>query len=70
LFACVTKTYPFEVALIELDERSVGDGTNEVSVLVEEYERRLENQDWLPNHSKGVVSLRLPRSEYFGYEEE
>ena len=70
LFACVTKTYPFEVALIEIDERSVGDGSNEVSVLVEEYERRLENQDWLPNHSKGIVSLQLPRVEHFRYEED
>ena len=70
LFACVTKSYPFEVALIELESRSVCDGMDEVESLVAEYDRRLENKDWLPNHSKGVVSLRLPKTEFFAYEED
>lgn len=70
LFACVEKKYPYEVAVFELDGRSISDGVDQVEKLVEEYQRRLQQNDWLPNHSKGVVSLQLPRVEHFRYEDD
>ena len=69
LFACVEKKYPFEVAVFEFDGRSITDGVDQVEKLVEEYQRRRQQNDWLPNHSKGIVSLQLPRVEHFRYED-
>jgi hypothetical protein len=70
LFACVSKTYPFEVSVIELDNSTIADGLDDTQRLVESYKRRMQNNDWLPNHSKGIVPLRLPRVLVPGYEEE
>ena len=70
LFACVEKKYPYEVAVFELDGRSISDGVDQVEKLVDEYKRRVEQNDWLPNHSKGIVSLQLPRVEHFRYEDD
>ena len=70
LFACVEKKYPFEVAVFEFDGRSITDGVDQVEKLVEEYQRRRQQNDWLPNHSKGIVSLQLPRVEHFRYEDD
>jgi hypothetical protein len=69
LFACVEKKYPYEVAVFELDERSVSDGVDQVEKLVEEYKRRIEQKDWLPNYSKGIVPLHLPKVREDDYEE-
>lgn len=70
LFACVEKKYPYEVAVFELDGQAISDGWNQVEKLVEEYQRRKEQNDWLPNHSKGIVSLQLPRVEHYRYEDD
>ena len=70
LFACVEKKYPFEVSVSELDGEDVAAGWDQVEKLVDEYQRRKEQNDWLPNHSKGIVSLQLPRVEHYRYEDD
>ena len=69
LFACVEKKYPFEVAVFELDGRSVSYGMDQVEKLVDEYLQRVEQNDWLPKHSSGIVPLHLPKVREEDYEE-
>lgn len=59
---CVVETLPpFEAAVYELDYAAVMQGRSEVVSLLQEYQRRMQSQDWIAAWGKGVVSLALPR---------
>jgi exodeoxyribonuclease VIII len=56
-----TRGIPPTVALYELDAATMRMGTEDTFALVQEYERRLEQNDWQQPYSSGIVPLRLPK---------
>lgn len=59
---CVASTSkPYEKACYELSGQSVDTGMSEISVLLSDYQRRKESNDWEAPWSKGIVSLDLPK---------
>lgn len=60
VFACVSKSHPFEVSVIQLEDETIAYGREDTHRLVESYERRMKDNDWLPEHSKKVVFVQLP----------
>lgn len=61
LFAVVETKEPYNTAVYELDQTSVDRGANEIDELINELNIRTANNDWLPEYSKGIVPLTLPR---------
>lgn len=59
---CVVETLPpYDSAVYELDYSAIMQGRSEVVSLLDEYQRRMQSQDWIAAWGKGVVSLALPR---------
>jgi len=56
-----TRGIPPTVALYELDSETMRMGAKDTFALVQEYERRLEQNDWQQPYSSGIVPLRLPK---------
>jgi len=56
-----TRGIPPTVALYELDSETMRMGAEDTFALVQEYERRLEQNDWQQPYSSGIVPLRLPK---------
>jgi exodeoxyribonuclease VIII len=56
-----TRGIPPTVALYELDADTMRMGAEDTFALVQEYERRIEQNDWQQPYSSGIVPLRLPR---------
>jgi hypothetical protein len=56
-----TRGIPPTVALYELDSDTMRMGCEDTLALVNEYERRLETNNWQQPYSSGIVPLRLPK---------
>jgi hypothetical protein len=56
-----TRGIPPTVALYELDSETMNMGMQDTHRLVQDYERRLEENDWQQPYSSGIVPLRLPK---------
>ncbi len=56
-----TRGIPPTVALYELNDETLIIGRHDAQMLVNEYERRLETNDWQQYYSSGIVPLRLPK---------
>jgi len=56
-----TRGIPPTVALYELDSDTMRMGCEDAFALVNEYERRLETNNWQQPYSSGIVPLRLPK---------
>lgn len=56
-----TRGIPPTVALYELNDETLIVGRHDAQILVDEYERRLETNNWLQPYSSGIVPLRLPK---------
>jgi exodeoxyribonuclease VIII len=67
IFAVVEKPKPSTrgmqpaVALYELDFETMEMGFGDICSLVQEYEQRLETNNWKQPYSSGIVPLRLPK---------
>lgn len=70
IFACVEKSYPHHTALYELDDRAIMQGYYQIGQLLAELEMRKRNNDWLPQVSRGIVPLTVPKVALFDYEGE
>jgi exodeoxyribonuclease VIII len=71
IFAVVEKPKPSlrgippMVALYELDNYTMRMGAEDTFALVQEYERRIEQNDWQQPYSSGIVPLRLPKRKVY-----
>lgn len=61
LFAVVSTNAPHDVAVYELDERSLEIGRGEVHSLLHVYKLLLQSNTWWPAWSRGVVELSLSK---------
>jgi hypothetical protein len=63
-----TRGIPPTVALYELDIGTVMMGREDVLTLLNDYERRLETNNWQQPYSSGIVPLRLPKRRVYSEE--
>ena len=55
-----TRGIPPTMALYRLDDTAMKQGWDDLNRLVQEYDHRIETNDWLQPYSKGIGSLALP----------
>jgi hypothetical protein len=63
-----TRGIPPTVALYELDSDTMRMGCEDTFALVNEYEKRLETNNWQQPYSSGIVPLRLPKRRVYSEE--
>jgi hypothetical protein len=63
-----TRGIPPTVALYELNDETLAMGRHDARMLVEEYEKRLETNNWQQPYSSGIVPLRLPKRRVYSEE--
>jgi exodeoxyribonuclease VIII len=63
-----TRGIPPTVALYELDDETIEMGCEDTFALVNEYEKRLETNNWQQPYSSGIVPLRLPKRRVYSEE--
>jgi exodeoxyribonuclease VIII len=63
-----TRGIPPTVALYELNDETLLMGRHDARMLVEEYEKRLETNNWQQPYSSGIVPLRLPKRRVYSEE--
>jgi len=67
LFVAVETAPPYTVAIFELDDDALRLGREQNRITMNKLARCLESGDWLPEFSKGVNRISLPR--YAAYQE-
>jgi exodeoxyribonuclease VIII len=63
-----TRGIPPTVALYELNDETLIIGRHDAQMLVNEYEKRLETNNWQQPYSSGIVPLRLPKRRVYSEE--
>jgi hypothetical protein len=63
-----TRGIPPTVALYELNDETLIIGRHDAQMLVNDYEKRLETNNWQQPYSNGIVPLRLPKRRVYSEE--